>query len=91
MHINGINDLPAKPTSDTTSKTTKAMVTDGQNLDPGSAEVLSGNLPNIRKAQASEEVNAQAVQEARKMLADGTLDTPEIIIQAAENLVSLGI
>ncbi len=91
MRINGTNDLPTKPTSDSIAKTTKAKVTGGQNLDAGSAEVLSANLTKIQKAQASEEVNAQAVQEARKMLSEGTLDTPDSIIQAAETIVSLGI
>ncbi len=91
MRINGTNELPANSTLDTTAKTTKAKATDGQNLDAGSAEVLSANLTKIQKAQASEEVNAQAVQEARKMLSEGTLDTQETIIQAAETLASLGL
>ena len=91
MRIDGTNDLTAKPTLDTTAKTAKAKITDGLNSTDSNAQVLSTYLPNVRKAQAAEEVNAQAIAEARKMLADGTLDTTERINLAAETLVLIGV
>ena len=91
MRIDGTTGLPGKSTSETSIKPSKAKITDGLNSTAGETQVPSTYLPNIRIAEASEEVNAQAIAEASKMLADGTLDTPEIIAGAAEALVLLGV
>ncbi len=91
MRINGITGLPAKSTSDNSVKSSSAKITDGLNLSAEATEISSTYLASIRKAQAAEEVNAQAIDEARQMLADGTLDTPENIDLAAETLVLLGV
>lgn len=45
----------------------------------------------IRRAAASEDVDLQAVAEAKKLLEAGQLDTSEAIARAAENIVSRGI
>jgi len=45
----------------------------------------------IRKATGSEEVDLQAVAEARKLLEAGQLDTTEAAARAAERIVSRGI
>lgn len=45
----------------------------------------------IRKAAASEEVDLQAIAEARKLLEAGQLDTPEAAARAAEAIITKGI
>ncbi|MCK4627340.1 MAG: hypothetical protein KAV00_18655 [Phycisphaerae bacterium] len=45
----------------------------------------------IQKASACEEVNLQAIAEAKKLIESGQLDTPEAINQAAERIISIGI
>jgi hypothetical protein len=45
----------------------------------------------IRKAAASEEVDLQAVAEARKLLEAGRLDTPEAAARTAEAIIIKGI
>ena len=40
---------------------------------------------------AGEEIDEQAVAEARKLLRSGRLDTPEAARRAAEALINLGI
>jgi len=45
----------------------------------------------IRRAVAGDDVDLQAVAEAKKLIAAGQLDTPEAIASAAENIVIRGI
>jgi len=45
----------------------------------------------IRKAAASQDLNAEAIAEARKLIEAGQLDTPEAIAKAAENIIDKGI
>lgn len=45
----------------------------------------------ILKAAATEEIDLQAVAQARKLLESGQLDTPEAADRAAENILSTGI
>jgi len=45
----------------------------------------------VRAAMAAEDINEQAVAEARRLLASGQLDTPEAARRAAEALVNHGI
>ena len=47
--------------------------------------------PLIRRAAAAEEVNTSAVNEARKLLDAGLLDTPEAAMRAAEAILSKGL
>jgi hypothetical protein len=44
----------------------------------------------VREAAAAEQVDRTAVAEARKLLQEGKLDTPEAARRAAEALVDLG-
>ena len=56
------------------------------------ADMLNAaSQPYIRKAAASEEVNLQAIAEAKKLLASGELDTPAAAQRAAERILSTGI
>jgi len=52
---------------------------------------LSSQQPYIRAAMESDEVNMQAVEEARKLLESGRLDTLEAARRAAESLTDRGI
>ena len=45
----------------------------------------------IVKATATEEIDLQAVTQARELLESGQLDTPEAADRAAENILSTGI
>ena len=45
----------------------------------------------IRRAVASDDVDLQAVAEAKKLLESGQLETPGAIARAAENIVIRGI
>ena len=45
----------------------------------------------IRRAVAGDDVDLQAVAEAKKLIEAGLLDTPEAIASAAENIVIRGI
>ncbi len=46
--------------------------------------------PMIAKAIGTPAADAEAVEAARQMLANGDLDRPEVIREAAENLVDFG-
>ena len=56
---------------------------------PETTEVVHESY--IRRAVASDDVDLQAVAEAKKLLESGQLDTPGAIAQAAENIVIRGI
>jgi hypothetical protein len=45
----------------------------------------------IQKAAASDEVNQQAVEEARKMLESGQLDTPQAATRLADAILKFGL
>ena len=45
----------------------------------------------VRQAAAGDEVDLQAVAEAKRLLASGQLDTPEAAERAAETIARLGI
>jgi len=45
----------------------------------------------IRRAIAGDDVDLQAVAEAKRLIEAGQLDTPEAIARAAENIVVRGI
>jgi len=55
------------------------------------AHLSASCRPYIAKALSSDAFNVQAVQEARRMLAAGQLDTPDAAQRAAERIVDLGI
>jgi len=52
---------------------------------------VSPDKAAIQAAFAGEEINTKAVEEAKKALADGTLDTPEGIKRAAEKMLDSGL
>ena len=54
-------------------------------------EVVAPAGKYIAKALAAEEVNTAAIAEAKRLLAEGLLDTPEAIERAAEAMVTRGL
>ena len=73
---------PRSPRPSDTGHTTAA----GQYL-PADAEYE----PYLRKVRACQEVNLQAVAEAKELLDTGQLDSPEAAARAAEQIISTGI
>ena len=66
--------------------------------NPSAADSVSSELQlkgqdaaYIKAALACDEVNSQAVKEARQLLQSGQLDTPEAIRNAAATILSTGI
>ena len=55
-----------------------------------SAELLAAHKPYVSKAMEGDEINLQAVQEARRLLESGELFSPEAILRAARNLLADG-
>lgn len=53
-------------------------------------EIRSALAPYVRAAMAAEEVDEQAVADARNLLRSGQLDSPEAARRAAESLLRLG-
>lgn len=94
MHINGPDGIGAqglpggKPqTVRKTAAETPSPANENVSLDVG---LKSINADYIRQANDSDEVNAAAVAEARKLLESGLLDTPEAAQRAAEAIFKLG-
>jgi len=55
------------------------------------ASILSAKPSLVRKAAAAPEINAQAVAEARRLIAEGLLDTPAAARAVAETILSRGL
>ncbi len=93
MRIDGPNnrtDFLNLPGGD--GKSSKAATSDPKALAVDSGlEHISSQQSLIQDALAASEVNSKAVEEARKMLESGQLDTPEAIKRAAKNMIDLGL
>lgn len=57
----------------------------------GDMQLASTVQPLVEKALATEEINLQAVEEARSLLSSGQLDTPERINRLAGVLLDQGM
>ena len=62
---------------------------DADNQADASLQVTYGDL--IEEAKQSQQQDADAVDQARKLISSGQLDTPENIRAAAEAIVKFGI
>ena len=90
MRIDGTNKI-GQPGPDPLDAQRKASVP-ARDKSQNDGLVVNQQLePLVAKAKVSEEVDAQAVAEAKKMLAAGELDSPETIRRAAETLLKYGI
>ena len=84
VNANQIQDLFAKP-----SKVTNPTETGPNNGADATLEVDYDSL--IKEVTQIPQTDAQAVQQAKELLASGELENPQNIRQAAENIVDLGI
>ncbi len=94
MRINGNNGYEPNllPTGLPDSPRTPRPVPASPAAPEGVRPELSTELQNyLEKAHGAEEVNRQAVEEAKALVRAGTLDTPEARRRAAESLLSLGM
>ena len=57
----------------------------------GDLRVSSTYAPLVRKAATLDEVDLQAVEEARRALQAGELDTPDAVLRAARAILDLGL
>lgn len=93
MRIDGPNRLD-KPTPSEGKEVKRQTAKATGASEPSAANARIGEAaykPYIQKAAVSDEVNLQAVADAKKLLESGQLDTPEAAIRAAEMIISTGI
>jgi len=55
------------------------------------SQILTAHLKLIAQARRSEELDLQAVEEARRLIASGELDTPQAARRAAQAIIDLGL
>jgi hypothetical protein len=94
VRIDGANWVPAQGNPETPQSLQKPpRSTDAPEarIDGGGSEVRSALAPYVRAVMAGEEIDEQAVAQARRLLQSGELDTPEAARRAAEALMRLGI
>ncbi len=84
VNANHIQDFFAKP-----SKATNPTETGPNNGADATLEVDYDSL--IKEVTQIPQTDAQAVRQAKELLASGELENPQNIRQAAENIVDLGI
>ncbi|MFP4107364.1 MAG: hypothetical protein ACLFVU_14950 [Phycisphaerae bacterium] len=66
----------------------KAAASDKSGSAKGVEVVMAETAEYIAKAMETEDIDAQAVQEARELLESGTLDTPEAALRAAGSILN---
>ncbi len=93
MRIDGIEGQhPQRPDNQSSPKGPAPEHTDasaGKAVD--SSGILAEIRPYIRSVRETDEVNSQAVDEAKELLASGGLQSPEAMRRAAEAIISRGI
>lgn len=86
----GPTNEPAK-TSPNQARQGRADAVERSGLPSVDAQVQSTQKPYIAMAMAGDEINTQAVEEAKALLQSGQLDTPEAARRAAEAILSFGV
>ena len=94
MRIDGTHNVDPRglPEGSTpVSQTPRSKGSQGAGSAPDDQVILESPGPYVRQALAGEDVNLQAIEEAKKLLASGQLDTPQAILRAAEAIIERGI
>ncbi len=97
MRIDRTNPLGRPETlgdNDKSAKAASAAAINSANAAAGAgkgATVLSTKSSLLRRAAATPEIDAKAVAEARRLLSEGLLDTPQAAQAAAEAIISRGL
>jgi hypothetical protein len=79
------------PESAALSKQAKSSGAPEADLHPESSAYVPSVAPYVGKALATEEVDRQAVLQAKELLKSGELDTPEAAKRAAQAILDLGV
>jgi len=92
VRIDGANSVQPQGTPESPQSPQKSLPRSGDaRIDAGGRKLDPALAPYVRAAMAGEEINQQAVAEARRLLQSGQLDTPDAARRAAEALTRLGI
>ena len=94
MRIDGTSNMEIQgPTNASNNNLPQPASTAGAR--GGAVDKLSGlddaYRPYVRKVAEGDEINVEAVAEAKKLIEAGLLDTPEAIEITAERILSTGI
>ena len=79
------------PESPAFSKQAKPSVAPQTALNSESQAYVSSIAPYVAAAGATDEVDSQAVLQARQLLKSGQLDTPQAATRAAQAILDLGV
>ena len=93
MRIDGTHGLEPQGLPDSKPPLPKTSLPgDASEAETSAESVVSrSHEPYVRQAMAADEINTQAVAEARELLQSGQLDTPEAARRAAQTIMRLGI
>jgi hypothetical protein len=92
VRIDGIQGYqPQRPDEQNALSRPASARTDGENKAVDSSDLLAEVRRTIRAAVEVEEVNRDAVAEAKGLLASGQLQSPEAFRRAAEAILSRGL
>jgi hypothetical protein len=85
----GIGPLPEDKGNGSPPKTDRPQGQPGP--EAAQTDLYAPQQQYIRSASASDEINRQAVADAKELLRSGKLDTPEAAARTAEAILNLGI
>ncbi len=93
MRIDGTNNqqIPANKITGADAQPAKTQNSQGSAPAEQGLAVEPAVMPYIRKAIESDQIDLQAVGEAKRLIESGELDTPEAAARAAERILDLGI
>ena len=92
MRIDGPNRLPSPAASDADAAPPRRSQAPSPRPGDGDAVIIAPELQRyVRQAGSCEEVRADAVAEARRLIDAGELDTPEAMQRAAERILTEGL
>lgn len=93
MRINPTNGFEPRPLTDAAAGPLRdGVVPASQQPEADQGLVVERqHAAYIQKAAGSDEVNQQAVEEARKMLESGQLDTPQAATRLADAILKFGL
>ena len=90
MRVDVAKDLQQQNVGEGKGPAEKSSQSSGGQAASADLEILPSQAPLIRQAAASEEVNAEAVAEARQLSESGQLDTEGAARRVAETMLAFG-
>jgi hypothetical protein len=93
VRIDGTSGTETNALSESSVFSKQAKPADASEATPSteSQAFVSSAAPYVSQVQATDEVDSQAVLEAKQLLKSGQLDTPEAAQRAAQAILDLGI